>query len=895
MSSYNSVIPIPEALTHSPQLHPLKRKFEPVLLDRYPRQHTPEDATRQIAFPEYVPMFAFPSDINVIAADVRPRSTWHGFSMTAADNSRLYGVCIIVWIAMSQRAANQLEKRCEEWRRDNMTDAERDLAASLVERLAMERAKLSRLLADLPGASSGTDEREILEEAISSVEERINVISDMLKPLRHGAAAKIEGLTDGETGLWVPRAYGIIGRDGSMTALWKEWLRGITVPMADGAVLRIPASSPKVGMWQPLESYVTSLCVDAPIPVSSTTQVELTIRELQLFAKKEAINELPGSRSTDLYPLFRALTVPNIIILFEYVLSESRIILLSSHTSMLQLVSKALVELIWPLQWTGVYIPILPARLIQALEAPCPYICGVERRYEKLELPDDDFVVVDLDNNEMHSTEAPAPLPKQQRRKLGSLLYQAASHHNCGVSTGAPPYAIESFPFDAFSSENSSLFSAAARSTNLARLVALNSTAFGAQAAPDAQLQNLVFNAFLQAGSRPRKSTDRRRSASTAPVSSPDSPTLSPLSITSPPLPDNRLSRNDWGHTLQASLKDKRSGYFDSASQKSGSLSRHVKRKPSIPLVSHRSTSSIGTEAQLATSTYAPSTYAQSTLAASTIMPGMPTPHARNTKRTTWVEGHCLELRMSDGRVTCAICDEKAEDGHYRCSGCNMTAHGRCVPQITLVCPAVFFPDQIRAAFARCFASLFYTYRKFMNPANSEQQKKGMKYTFSTSDFIRSLTQDHAAYINMLQQTQAFNEFISAREMSNPPAPVASTIALFDAIILAKRNRGRLRSGMSNLNLGRNMFSSRSSVDILSDTSEHVWRTTAAQRSNEKADFGTAAKGRDYHSIVTRIPAKLEDGFLLRQAKPQRKQVSNGTNPSAALRRTMNGLRMNAP
>jgi len=79
MSNYNSVIPVPQPLNISPNMHPLKRKFEPVLLDRYPPKHLTEEAKRRGPFPDYVPMFAFPNDVNIVSADERPRSTWHGF------------------------------------------------------------------------------------------------------------------------------------------------------------------------------------------------------------------------------------------------------------------------------------------------------------------------------------------------------------------------------------------------------------------------------------------------------------------------------------------------------------------------------------------------------------------------------------------------------------------------------------------------------------------------------------------------------------------------------------------------------------------------------------------------------------------------------------------------
>lgn len=54
--------------------------------------------------------------------------------MTGGDNARLHGVCVIIWLPLNQEAAEDLERRCEQWRKDNMTEEERELAASLGER-----------------------------------------------------------------------------------------------------------------------------------------------------------------------------------------------------------------------------------------------------------------------------------------------------------------------------------------------------------------------------------------------------------------------------------------------------------------------------------------------------------------------------------------------------------------------------------------------------------------------------------------------------------------------------------------------------------------------------------------------------------------------------------------
>jgi hypothetical protein len=367
-----------------------------------------------------------------------------------------------------------------------MNPEERELASSLGERLALERAKLSQLLTKLPSVAPDSEERDDLDDQIGAVEEKIQLMTDLLRPVRHGAASKIEGLTDGETGLWIPRAYGVMGRDASLTPFWKEWLKAVVVPMTTGAILRVPASSPRVGMWQPLERYVVNLCAEALSPITSITQVELAIRELRMYARKEAVNEIPGSRNIDIYALFRCMSISNIVTLFEFVLSEAKIILLSSHTAMLHLASMAIVNLLYPFQWAGVFIPVLPARLVQTIEAPCPYIVGIERRYEPADYPDDDYVLVDLDADSIVSNgPPPPPLPRQQRRKLISLLQQSAPHHQrYGVPTGPPAYAVEAFPYDTFSSENPGVFSHRAHPSTVQNYVGLNSTSFGSMVGP---------------------------------------------------------------------------------------------------------------------------------------------------------------------------------------------------------------------------------------------------------------------------------------------------------------------------------------------------------------------------------------------------------------------------
>ncbi|KAI0137403.1 DENN domain-containing protein [Xylariales sp. AK1849] len=860
LSNYNSVIPPPEPLNLDPDMHPLKRHFEPELLDRYPPRDATENVSRRGRFPDYVPMFAFPNDIQIVSSDERPRSTWHGFTMTSDDNSKIYGVTVIVWTALAADVAEDIERRCEQWRQGHMSGEERELATSLGARLAAERAHLSQLLAKLPAVPSGSAARETLDEQISSVEEKISLMTEMLRPLRHGAASKIDGLTAGESGLWTPRAFGILGRDATRSSFWKDWLRAVIVPMHDGGILRVPPSSPRVGRWQPLERYVINLCTEAFSPLSSKTQVEIGVRELRLYARKEAENELPGARNIDIWALFRSLSLENIVALFEYTLSESRIIFLSSHTAMLHLACHALVSLLYPLQWASIFIPVLPARLLSALDAPCPYIVGIERRYDNIELPEDDYVLVDLDKDTIDATSQPIRLPKQHRRKLMSLLHTAAPHAiRHGVPAGPPPYAIESFPYDSFSAENDAIFRESTTPSTLGKWVAQNSSTFGE---PDsAHLSKApLFNAFTHAkpGTAERPTTGK--STRTSPPNS-----VSPISVNFPPMPTTPISRTDSGFALHT-LREKRSEHFDGKERRSSSFGQGPAHRPSVPFLNghqaNLSISAISVDSKSSYRGYAPSTYAQSTLAASTVMPNMLIQPVENTETTVWVEGHCFNFSALDSFSTCSICDERAEgDGIYRCSGCEGVSHGRCLGSVCLVCPVAFNADKVRATFVRCFASLFYTYRKYIGRPSKEQKNNGRMYAFDMNGFIKSLPHDQHEYAAMLKETQAFNEFIHERETQPASAPA---IQLFDEIIMAKRARGnRGFSGLSRLSTIR--ASHGASVQApskqsklrgyLNDTYDHIWRTASVPVPNAKFPG-------DYRTVTTRIPLRLDSSLM---------------------------------
>lgn len=54
----------------------------------------------------------------------------------------------------------------------------------------------------------------------------------------------------------------------------------------------------------------------------------------------------------------------------------------------------------------------------------------------------------------------------------------------------------------------------------------------------------------------------------------------------------------------------------------------------------------------------------------------------------------------------------------------------------------------------RCFASLLYTYRRFLGAPSSDQKKSGLMYSFNIDGFMKSMPSENQEYFTMLRETQ---------------------------------------------------------------------------------------------------------------------------------------------
>uniref|UniRef100_A0A8C7FFF4 DENN/MADD domain containing 5B n=1 Tax=Oncorhynchus kisutch TaxID=8019 RepID=A0A8C7FFF4_ONCKI len=162
----------------------------------------------------------------------------------------------------------------------------------------------------------------------------------------------------------------------------------------------------------PLESYVHNILYEVPLPPPGRSLKFHGVYE-PIVCQRPGPGELPLAD----FPLgqtFTLLGVENLVQLFNCTLLEMQILLYSQDYQRLMTVAEGITTLLFPFQWQHVYVPILPASLLHFLDAPVPYLMGLQSKEgtdrSKLELPQEaNLCFVDIDN---HCIELPEDFPQ---------------------------------------------------------------------------------------------------------------------------------------------------------------------------------------------------------------------------------------------------------------------------------------------------------------------------------------------------------------------------------------------------------------------------------------------------------------------------------------------------
>ena len=128
-------------------------------------------------------------------------------------------------------------------------------------------------------------------------------------------------------------------------------------------------------MMAPIERYVMNLCMEIPAPPPGAFEVQVNILDsiIRFWAPPA---KLPIAYvALPYHTLFECLDVENILHLWYCLSLERKVLLISSQYSLLTVCAEILCSLLFPMQWSHLYVPVLPRFLCPMLDAPGKRFC----------------------------------------------------------------------------------------------------------------------------------------------------------------------------------------------------------------------------------------------------------------------------------------------------------------------------------------------------------------------------------------------------------------------------------------------------------------------------------------------------------------------------------------
>uniref|UniRef100_A0A8D3D668 DENN domain-containing protein 5B n=1 Tax=Scophthalmus maximus TaxID=52904 RepID=A0A8D3D668_SCOMX len=376
-----------QSITYLNNQNPLKRTFKSKVLARYPDnvECNPFDQ-------DAVNMLCLPKGLSFRTQADRRDPQFHSFIITKEDGSRTYGFVHTFYEEVtSPHICSTMQ--------------------TLYQRHTAEHATK-------PSSSSPSSS--------SSMDSLASSVDDADSPTSSSRAAG--GYDSSRDSLYVSKALCLITPMPFMYAcrhFLSQLHRAVTA-----------AAAPPL----PLESYIHNILYEVPLPAPGRTLKFHGVYE-PIVCQRPGSGELPLA-DFPLSEAFRLLGVENLVQVFTCTLLEMQILLCSQDYQRLMTVAEGITTLLFPFQWQHVYVPILPASLLHFLDAPVPYLMGLQSEEgtdcSKLELPQEaNLCFVDIDN---HYIELPEDFPQfPNKTEFIQELSEVLLSFGISVDTGPPP------------------------------------------------------------------------------------------------------------------------------------------------------------------------------------------------------------------------------------------------------------------------------------------------------------------------------------------------------------------------------------------------------------------------------------------------------------------------
>ncbi|KAJ9585117.1 hypothetical protein L9F63_003069, partial [Diploptera punctata] len=193
----------------------------------------------------------------------------------------------------------------------------------------------------------------------------------------------------------------------------------------------------------PLETLVGNILGCIQVPPPGGPQVRFSIGAGDRQALQPPLSPSLPVTHTAVNLLFQQLGIRNVLVLFCAIMTEHKILFHSKSYTRLTEGCRALTALMYPFRYSHVYIPLLPAALVEVLSTPTPFIMGVHSslKAEVAELMD--VIVADLDGGSITVPDGvslpllPEPLLSHTQESLSLVLQPELSCADHAFPPGA--------------------------------------------------------------------------------------------------------------------------------------------------------------------------------------------------------------------------------------------------------------------------------------------------------------------------------------------------------------------------------------------------------------------------------------------------------------------------
>lgn len=154
----------------------------------------------------------------------------------------------------------------------------------------------------------------------------------------------------------------------------------------------------------PIERYVANTVTEIPLPPQGQVEIMFSIANATIYLSRPPKNQLPMI-DFSYRPLFATLHVDCILTIFRFMIVEYPICFYSSNISLLTPIQESFMSFLFPFSWQGVYIPVLENSVIEILDAPVPFLVGIQSSLLlqcPLEYRSTGVLFVDIDSEVLH-------------------------------------------------------------------------------------------------------------------------------------------------------------------------------------------------------------------------------------------------------------------------------------------------------------------------------------------------------------------------------------------------------------------------------------------------------------------------------------------------------------